>query len=137
MSRGVSFRDTGARYQSLRIIAVIFAMLGAILIALGTLGLGLAIFTLLGGTVGQTSPPDGTLVSRPISLWPLGTQMAWLVSLWSFALLMGGLESIATGVLLQLFINLEENTRATAQSLDKIRMRIESEGDEVARFFRS
>jgi hypothetical protein len=72
-----------------------------------------------------------------MSLWPLGTQMAGFVFVWSSALILGGLQYIAAGALLRLFINLEENTRAAAQALDRIRTRLESQGEEVGPFFRS
>ena len=45
----------------------------------------------------------------------------FIVLIWSAGLLLAGLQHIALGTLCRLLIHLVENTRASAQSLDKIR----------------
>jgi hypothetical protein len=47
------------------------------------------------------------------------------------------LQLVAGGALFRLLIHLEENTRASAQFLDKIRMRLESSGEGVKPFLRT
>jgi hypothetical protein len=137
MSRLATFRDTGERFRSLRTIATIFTMLGAVLLALGTLLLAHVIYRFLAGSITQPSPPIGAPPVPQPGLTLFGAGMTWLILLWSFALLLGGLQSIAAGALFRLFINLEGNTRASAQCLDRIRARIEAQGDEFGQFFRS
>jgi hypothetical protein len=67
----------------------------------------------------------------------LGAGLGGTLSLlWAFAFLISGVQFILSASLLQLFIHLEENTRASAQSLDRIRMRLESSGEGVEPFFR-
>ncbi len=57
------------------------------------------------------------------------SQALWLGAtlplIWSLAFLISGLQMIAIAALFQLMIHLEENTRTTAQILDKIRSRME------------
>jgi hypothetical protein len=45
--------------------------------------------------------------------------------LWSLALFMSGLQSVAIGALIRLAIHLEENTRVSAQCLERLRLRTE------------
>ena len=49
---------------------------------------------------------------------------ATLVLLWSGGCLIGGLQFLAAGAFFRLMIQLEENTRATAQLLDEVRARV-------------
>jgi hypothetical protein len=60
-----------------------------------------------------------------------------LVLFWSIGFLLAGLQHIAVGALCRLLIHLEENTRASAQALDKIRIRFESTGEGVEPLFRA
>jgi hypothetical protein len=48
-----------------------------------------------------------------------------------------GLQLVACGALFRLLIHLEENTRASAQFLDKIRLRLETSGEGVEPFLRT
>jgi hypothetical protein len=72
-----------------------------------------------------------------VSVLPFGVN-SWtaLFLFWSFAFLLSGLQTVAFGTLFRLAIQLEENTRASAQFPDRVRMRLESGGEAVEPFFR-
>jgi hypothetical protein len=104
---------------------------------------GILLFVI--GCYALTSGP----VTVPQSLGPLvgvprggvAPSPAWVAPgiafLWTFALVFGGLETIAMGALCMLMIHMEENMRATAQALDKIRSRLESSPEGVEPWFRT
>ena len=108
MDKLTSYRSEEKRYQSLRIIAGLFTVMGVVALVLGVLAVVIAVLTLVAGTP---------------SLLP-GT----LALLWSLGLVLAGLQLVAFGALLRLLIQLEENTRATAQLLEKVRLRLEPAG---------
>jgi hypothetical protein len=56
--------------------------------------------------------------------------------LWSCGILFSGLQLLALGAFLRLMIHLEENTRASAQALDRIRSRLEANPAGVEPIFR-
>jgi hypothetical protein len=138
MDRGIMFFEFGEHHKSLRIIRALFSLLGAVLLALGTLLLVFGLYALLAGKTGEPSPSAGPFAVRPVGVLPLGAGLGGIISLlWSFALLLSGLQFVALGALFRLFIHLEENTRASARSLDKIRIRLETRGEDVEPFLRS
>jgi hypothetical protein len=57
--------------------------------------------------------------------------------LWSFCILFSGLQLIILGAFCRLMIHLEENTRASAQMLDKLQSRLEGCPAETGAIFRS
>jgi hypothetical protein len=133
-----SFSATDRRYASLRIIGLISAMIGAVLLALGALLLVYGLYTLAQGMQSASLHGAAPLAAGPshaVSLAP------WLngpfALFWSFILLLTGLQSLAMGALFQLMIHLEENTRASAQFLDRISSRVESSPEGVEPLFRS
>jgi hypothetical protein len=138
MARITSFHESGERYTSLRIIGALFTLIGAVLLAIGTLLLVFGLYSLLAGTTGGPPPGAGPFAARPVGVVSLGAGLGGLLSLlWSFGFLLSGLQLVALGALFRLLIHLEENTRTSAQSLDKIRMRLESRGEGVEPLFRS
>lgn len=126
------------RYHSLRIISAIFTLIGAALLLIGILLLAYSISALL--TYETSTPPPGpepfgahqrSVASFVANLGPMFTLYA------AFVFLVSGFQSVAFGALIRLAIQLEENTRASAQFLDKIRRRLESGGEAVEPIFRS
>ncbi len=133
-----SFHQSGERYPSLRVIASFFTVIGMVLMASGALLLAFGINALARGT-GATPPQGGVIFAGPQeNVLPLAPGLSATVALvWSFPLLLSGLQVIAHGTLFRLMIHLEENTRATAQVLDKFRSRLESSPEGVESVFRA
>jgi hypothetical protein len=121
-----SHREAGERYFSLRLVGVLFTFLGALLLAGSCLLLAFGIYTLQSGSTGppplETAPLAAHSVRFLRTLGRIGGE--WWV-LWSLALFMSSLQSVAIGALIRLVIHLEENTRVSAQCLEKLRMRTE------------
>jgi len=133
-----SFHQSGKRYKSLRIIGALFTLIGAVLLTIGGLLLVFGLYTLLAGTTGEPPPGAGPFAARQVRVVSLFTGLGGTLSLlWSFGFLLSGLQYTALGGMIWLLIHLEENMRAFAQSLDKIRMRLESRGEGVEPLFRS
>jgi hypothetical protein len=132
MSRITSFRESGRRYATLRVIGFLCSLIGVILLLIGG---GLLIFGVYALATGGTATPPMAPPPFP------GAQAANIPSplvggfslLWSLGILLSGLQLVALGAFLKLMIHLEENTRASAQMLDSLRSRLESSpaGNEV------
>jgi hypothetical protein len=138
MDRITSNNKSGARYMSLRIIGALFTLIGTVLLLVGTLVLVFGVYTLLAGTTDQPPQGAGPFATRPVGGLPFGLGLsATLALLWSLGILLSGLQLVALGALFRLFIHLESNTWESAQSLERIRMRLESRGESVEAFFRS
>jgi hypothetical protein len=138
MSKIHSFQQLGERYPSLRVIAFLFTLIGTMLIAGGSLLLAFGLYALAAGTTAAPPQVAGPLAGPQVHVLPLAPWLSTTVVLvWSFGLLVGGLQMIAMGSLCRLMIHLEENTRATAQVLDKIRSRLESSPEAVEPLFHS
>ncbi len=138
MGRIISFYELGERYQTLRIIAALFILIGAVLVAIGALLMVYGLYTLVAGSTGGPLPGAGPFAARQVGGFSFGVDLGVMLSLiWSIAFLLAGLEHIALGALVRLLIHLEENTRASVQALDKIRARLESNGAGVEPTFRS
>jgi len=134
----ISFHELRERYHGLRIVSAFFTVIGLLLLATGTLVLAYGLYPLVTGAPGESPPDAGPFTIRQTApLFP-GADMRVLLSLlYSVCFLLAGLEHIAMGALCRLFIHLEENTRATAQALDKIRTRLDSGAEGAVPFFRS
>jgi hypothetical protein len=133
-----SFYRSDRRYLSLRIVSSIFTLVGAVLLLIGALLLVFGVSALLSDST--PTPPRGAdpSAARQLSVVPFGAGPGGKLSLlWSFAALLSGLQSVAMGTLFRLAIQLEENTRASAQFLDTIRRRLESGGGAVEPLFRA
>jgi hypothetical protein len=136
MGRITSFRSADERYSALRIIGVLFSGIGAILLATGALLMAFGLYALLAG------PPSasGPFAAQPqtVSTVPLVNGLSGvLAAVWSLGLLVSGLQFLAIGTLFRLAIHAEENTRASAQLLEKILARLEPREENVGPLFRS
>lgn len=133
-----SLHQSSTRYKSLRIIGVLFTLIGTVLLTIGGLLLIFGLYTLLAGTTGEPSPGAAPFAARQVRVVSLFTGLGGIFSLlWSFGFLLSGLQNIALGGMIRLLIHLEENMRAFAQSLGKNRMRLESSGEGGEPSFRS
>jgi hypothetical protein len=138
MGKIISFYEFGERYKSLRIVGALFTMMGALLLALGAVLLVVALYALLAATTDGPLPGADNFAVRQVPGLPFNVGLGGVLALiWSIGLLLAGLQHIAIGALCRLFIHLEENTRACAQLLDKIRTRLESSRDGVEPLFRA
>ena len=138
MERITSFLSSDRRYASLRVLGVVSMLLGAVLLAVGVLLLVYGLYALAQGMLSVSVRGAAPLAAAPgnaVSLapWLNGS----LALLWSFFLLLLGLQNLGMGALFKLMIHLEENTRASAQFLDRIRSRVESSPEGVEPMFRS
>jgi hypothetical protein len=130
MGKITSFRESGRRYTAFRVIGFLFTLIGVILLVIGGGLLGYGVYVVATGGASAAAPPP-----NPEALFP-GPQVingpfpvpipTWLWFLWSFAILFGGLQWIALGAFFRLMIDMEENTRASAQMLDKLQSRLEA-----------
>lgn len=138
MEKLTSIYGCDLRYHSLRIISNIFTLLGVVLILIGIVLLGVGVSRLSPDATPTPLPGAEPFTVRHVSVLPFGID-PWtaLFLLWSAAFVFSGMQTVALGTLSRLAIQLEENTRATAQFLDKIRVRLESGGEAVEPWFRS
>ncbi len=136
MDRIMSFREPRKRYTTLRIFGFLCNLFGTVLLAIGG---GLLIFGLycLATGVEAAPPPNPAPLSVPQVITIPSPLVGGFSLIWSLAFLLSGLQSIALGAFLRLMIHLEENTRVSAQALDKIRSRLESSPGDVEPLFRS
>jgi hypothetical protein len=123
MRRLTSFRAPGPRYPALRVIGFLCTLSGMILMAIGVGLMLLAGFHAFAARGGPVDVPPQVQVLAGFSL------------LWSFGILFSGLQLVALGGFLRLMIHVEENTRASAQALDRIRSRLEANREGVAPLF--
>jgi hypothetical protein len=144
MDRITSFHQSGERYTSLRIVRAVFTLIGAVLLAIGGLLLVFGLYTILAGTTGEPPPGAGPFADRQVRAVSLVAVLGGILSRYpmltcfdSFGFLLSGLQFVALGALIRLLIHLEQTARASAQSLDKIRMRLESRGEGVEPLFRT
>ncbi len=129
-----SYRGTGPRYPVLRLVGLLSSLLGTVLIVIGGGLLAYAIHAVT--TVGiPPHPPDSGPFpqARPQVLGFLPLDVGFLF-FWSLAMLLSGLHWIALGAFLRLMIHLEENTRVSAQVLDRIRSRLAAGPEDAAIF---
>jgi hypothetical protein len=135
MDRITSFHQSGKRYGFLRIIGALFILIGAVKMAIAGALLVFGVYTLLTGTtfeppgrMGPFTAPEASVLFRFWGAYSL---------LWSFAFLLSGLYFAGLGGVIRLLIHLTNNMWAFGQSLDVIRMRLESRGERVEPVFRS
>ncbi len=118
-----SFRESGPRYLALRIIGSLWILLGTIVMVMG----GMAIAVIGYFAIAARDAPTGPSLSFGMGIY----------ALWSFGLAISGLQLIAMGALCRLMIHLEENTRVSAQALERIRDRLADNPADTAPNFRS
>jgi hypothetical protein len=128
MGRLASHYGTEERYGVFRVVGVLCTGIGVALLAVGSLLLVFGLLGLLAGLTGGV--PRGKL---PFS----DGQMGALSIFWSLGFLASGLQFLAMGALFRLAIHVEENTRSAARSLEKIRVRLETKGENAGTIFRS
>ena len=116
MARIHSFRETGERYPVLRAIGSICTWLGLLLLALG----GLLVVV-------------GIIAVATDLIRPFNGVGAGIALVWSIGFFVAGFQSLAMGSFFRLAIHVEENTRATAQALDKFRKEMEPKPEVDAR----
>lgn len=138
MDRITSFHQSGKRYRFLRFIGALFTLIGALELAIGGLLLAFGLYVLLAGTAVDPPPEAVPFAARQVMATFIASGLGGTLSLlYSFAFLLSGLYFAALGGVIRLLIHLEQNMRAFAQSLDKVRTRLESRGEGVETFFRS
>jgi hypothetical protein len=137
MDRITSFRESRRRYTALRVIGFLCILFGAILMAIGGWLMIYAVYVLaIVGGAGAPQPSAAPLAGHQVIPFPLPLAAGFSL-LWSFGILFSGLQLIALGAFLRLMIDLEENTRVSAQMLDKLRSRLEPSTEGVEAIFRS
>jgi hypothetical protein len=125
MHRITPFREPGPRYTALRVIGFLCTLIGTILLLIGVGLMLVAGLYALAASGGPVAVPPQMQILASFSL------------LWSFGILFSGLQLVALGGFLRLMIHVEENTRASAQALDKIRSRLDANPEVVEPIFRS
>jgi hypothetical protein len=141
MSRINSFYASDQRYASLRVVSFLCTLIGVALLVVGAVLLAIGLSAVAEGMMRVPpqgaapfgAPPGNAGNTVPFVPWLGGT----FSLVWSSVFLISGLQLIASGVLFKLMIHLEENTRASAQILDKIRSRLESSREGVEPLFRA
>jgi hypothetical protein len=129
MAKITSFRESGRRYTALRVIGFLCTLIGLILLPIGGGLLGYGVYVVAsGGATAAVPPPNPEFFSEPrvinvLTPWSLFARFSLL---WSFYILFSGLHLIALGAFFRLMIDMEENTRASAQMLDKLQSRLEA-----------
>ena len=98
-----------------------FTWTGIVLLAVGMILLAFGLFSLLGVMMSVPRVGIGGVVA----------------ALWSLGFLASGLQFLAMGALFRLAIHVEENTRATAQCLEKLVSRLEPRAENIGSIFRS
>jgi hypothetical protein len=108
MARISSFRETGERYAVLRVLATICGGLGYFFLTLSAV----ALIGGIGSYLVQLAGPSNGFFIGVALVWALG-------------LFVAGIQFLGTASLFRLAIHVEENTRATAQALDRLTIRME------------
>ena len=137
MNRITSFHQSGNRYGFLRIIGALFTVIGAVKLAIGGLLLVFAVYTLVTGTPVEPPGGFGPFTAREVNVVFRAMVSGIYLLVLSCAFLLSGFYFAGLGGVIRLLIHLADNMRAFGQSLDMIRMRLESRGERVERVFRS
>ncbi|WP_435021074.1 hypothetical protein TA3x_002172 [Tundrisphaera sp. TA3] len=106
------------------------------LLAVGVVLIAIGLYSLAAGMLGDP-PRPGLPPARPTTpaasiINALGGAFA---TLWGGGLFFSGLQCVAMGALCRLAIQVEANTRASAEHLARIRSRAEPAREDAARFF--
>jgi hypothetical protein len=136
MTRINSHYESGERYAALRSIAMISTGIGVVFLVIGIALLAVGLYGFLAG-VGSEPPTGGAPpAAHAFNVVPLANHLGGVLSmLWSLMCLISGLQFLAMGALCRLAIHVEENTRASAQCLEKIRLRLEPREEGVGPLF--
>ncbi len=138
METVTSFNGFDRRYYSLRIIGAIFTLIGFMLLLLGAALLAFGLYGLATGSAGQPAPSANPMLPHAQSTVVLRELLGGALGIiWSIGLIVGGLQFAALGAFVRLMIHVEENTRASAQLLNKIARRLEPREEGVGSLFRT
>jgi hypothetical protein len=138
MGRFSSHRATGGRSISLQIVGLMFTALGIVLLIGGFLLLAFGLNAMFAGPAGSSpgAALPGAADVRALGRFPSFLELP-LSIYWSVALLVSGLQYLALGALCRLFVHLEENTRVSAQCLERLIARLEPVEQDAVTMFRS
>jgi hypothetical protein len=133
-----SHRASAERYSGLRLLSAIFTVLGALLLPVGSLLLASGLYDLLPVWMGQPPGAEAPFARRSIGGVSFPASLGGAVSaLWGLGLLMSSLQYLAMGTVIRLVININANTRFSAQCLEQLRSREEPMGQNAGALFRS
>ena len=133
-----SFHISDKRYPMLRIVGVIFTSLGTVLMVTGGFLLAFVLYLILADTASPPSRADNETVARLASVVSHSNGLGGTIAaMWSLGLLISGMQFLVTGLFVRLAIHLEENTRASAQFLEKLCSRTEPRVENSGPTFRS
>ena len=138
MAHITSHRVSAERYSGLRLLGAIFTVLGALLLTVGSLLLAFGLYDLLPVWMGQPPRAEVPFARRSIGGVAFPASLGGAVSaLWGLGLLISGLQYLAMGTVIRLVININANTRFSAQCLEQLRSREEPMGHNAGALFRS
>jgi hypothetical protein len=136
MAHITSHRASAKRYTGLRLLSAIFTVLGVLLLTVGSLLLAFGLYDLLPVWMGQPPRAEVPFARRSIGGVAFPASLGGAVSaLWGFGLLISSLQYLAMGTVIRLVININANTRFSAQCLEQLRE--EPFGQNVGSLFRS
>lgn len=129
-------QDVEPRHQFLRIVSVIFDVAGVCCLLAGGLILGYLLFVVLTGAPPPTPREAGALAARTVAAGSIFTGLGQaVIAVWAAGLLSGGVQFLTLGALCRLAVNVEENTRRTAQCLEVLCSRLEPRTDKPGPLF--
>jgi hypothetical protein len=138
VGRITSYRQSDERYLTLRIVGLVCTVIGAVLLVVGTVLLVVAVHVLVAGMTSEPPRVVNPFAVHAASVVPFAYSLGGaLTALWSLGFLFSGLQFLAIGTLIRLAIHVEENTRMSAQCLEKIRVRLEPRDENVTPLFPS
>lgn len=129
-------QDVEPRHHALRVISVICDVAGACLLLVGGLILCYLLFVVLTGTPPAPPRDAGVLAPRTVTTGSLFTGLSRaVIGIWAAGLLYGGVQFLTLGALFRLAIQVEENTRRTAECLESLCSRLEPRTDNPGPLF--
>lgn len=119
-------QDVEPRHHVLRIVSVICDIAGVCFLIVGGLILGYLLVVVFTGAPPAPPRDAGDLPSRTVATGSLFTGLSRaMIGIWATGLLYGGVQFLTLGALFRLAIQVEENTRQTAQCLETLCSRLE------------
>jgi hypothetical protein len=138
MGKIASYRESDERYPTLRIVGAIFSWAGAGLLMVGTVLLALGLYGLVASATGEPPRGGGPIAAPSPGFGPIARGVGGALSLfWSIGSIASGLQFLMVGSLVRVAIDVEENTRASAQCLERLRARLEPREEGAGPWFTS
>jgi hypothetical protein len=138
MGRISSYHQSDERYLTLRIVGSVCTVIGVVLLVAGTVLLVLALHVLVAGMTSEAPRVVNPFAEHAAPVVPIAFGRGGaLTALLSLGFFFSSLQFLATGTLFRLAIHLEENTRMSAQCLEKICSRLEPRVANVGPLFPS